>query len=595
MISSCAGPSRCSSGRTGTPRPQGTPPRPAPGGLGTAAGAAPGAGLPARPAAWRSLPPIQRSVGAAPLTAPAVPFGRALAGTRPPDPILRPLAHAVAADGPAGLVSGIATPLVVPAGAVVTSTGHGVLPAPHGVQRRARTVSDARQPARVLEGTAAEAPPPGRAEGGSADPPAPPPRVLPIVAPSGATPALTATRVAAATAPEAARAVAPVSGAASSTIAAAPAVAGSPVKRSASSPTQLPATPPGAGAVGPEASPGAAASAPGAEAMAAPPTQHRSLGASRRLGLGAPLASRPSVQRDPDGPDLPLARAGRRAAPPASPVTASLPPAPRRAAATQTALPVLRVAAESGAPATVPEPRALRSEDVPAVPGPAIDGDAQVDSDLAGPVDPPVQRSVERPLVGDAGRRAAALSCGRRRCRDASRRARRGADAQRGIAARQRARERRPADRAGSTPRKRPGRECRHESAPGSPPGRRGCAGFDRPRGALRRSRRAAAALGPARRPALDAGPAHRPAHAVRAARRGALAARRRVAPTGSQRAGRSGGVRTGARPGRPAPSSGPGSAFGAPTTPPAPGSPADRGRPAAWPVARPAAGPPEA
>ena len=379
MISSCAGPSRCSPGRTGTPCRQGTPPRPARACSAPPPGAAPGAGIPARPAAWRSLPPIQRSVGAAPLTAPAVPFGRALAGTRPPDPILRPLAHAVAADGPAGLVSGIATPLVVPAGAVTTSTGHGALPAPHGVQRRARTVSDARPPARVVEGTAAEAPPPARTEGGSADLPAPPPRVLPIVAPSGATPALAATRVAAATAPEAARAVAPVSGAGSSTIAAAPAVAGSPVKRSAASPTQPPATPPGAGAAGPEASPDAAASAPSAEAMAAPPTQHRSLGASRRLGLGAPLAGRPSVQRDPAGPDLPLARAGRRADPPTSPVTASLPPAPRRAAATETALPVLRVAAESGLPATLPEPGAQRSEDVPAAPAAAIDGDAQVD------------------------------------------------------------------------------------------------------------------------------------------------------------------------------------------------------------------------
>ncbi len=68
----------------------------------------PGAGR----TAWRDLPPLQRAVGAAPLTAPSAEFARDLAGRRAPDLMVAPLGHDVTADGPAGLVSGIAVPLV---------------------------------------------------------------------------------------------------------------------------------------------------------------------------------------------------------------------------------------------------------------------------------------------------------------------------------------------------------------------------------------------------------------------------------------------------------------------------------------------------
>ncbi len=148
MISSCAGPSRCSSAETGTPPPRPTPSRLVAGAPGGDADPARATAVPSRPAAWRSLPPVQRSIGDAPLTAPAVAFGRELAGLRPPDPILRPLAHALAADGPAGLVSGIATPLAGRPSPAVAPADHPALPSPRGVQRRARTVSAAPLPAR---------------------------------------------------------------------------------------------------------------------------------------------------------------------------------------------------------------------------------------------------------------------------------------------------------------------------------------------------------------------------------------------------------------------------------------------------------------
>ena len=372
--------------------------------------AAPEAGVPSRPAVWRSLPPIQRSVGDAPLTARTVPFGRELAGLRSPDPILRPLAHDLAADGPAGLVSGIATPLVARGAPAAAPADHADLPPPRGAQRRARTVSDAPLPARGVDGPVPDDPSPTAAGGaGSADLPATPPRALPAVAPSATAPALAATRVGASTAPEAARAVAPATGAA------APTAAGSPVQWSAASapppvappPVAPPpvAPPPVASSRAPDAILDAAGPIPAADAHAAQPAQPRSLGESRRLGLGAPLAGRPSAQRAAAGPNLPLARAGRTPAPPTAPVPS--PPPTRRAAAAEAALPVLRIASASGRPATPPEPGAARSGDEAAGMPPAAPAGADTDGGPAGPATVPVQRSVELTLVGDAGRRAA--------------------------------------------------------------------------------------------------------------------------------------------------------------------------------------------
>ncbi len=89
-----------------------------------------GPGAEARRAAWRDLPAVQRTVGAAPLTAPSTAFARDLASRDAPDPILRPLGHDVTADGPAGLVSGIAVPLVQRALAVPGSRATPALPSP---------------------------------------------------------------------------------------------------------------------------------------------------------------------------------------------------------------------------------------------------------------------------------------------------------------------------------------------------------------------------------------------------------------------------------------------------------------------------------
>jgi hypothetical protein len=63
-------------------------------------------------AAWADLPPIGRTVEPAPLTADSSDFASGLAGSHTPDPILRPLGHDVTADGPGGLVSGLASPIL---------------------------------------------------------------------------------------------------------------------------------------------------------------------------------------------------------------------------------------------------------------------------------------------------------------------------------------------------------------------------------------------------------------------------------------------------------------------------------------------------
>ena len=102
--------------------------------------AGPGPAGEARPAAWRELSPVQRAVGETPVTAPSTAFARGLAGRRVPDPMLAPLAHDMTADGPAGLVSGIAVPLVqrLPTGADPRPTP-GLPAAAAGDRARSRT------------------------------------------------------------------------------------------------------------------------------------------------------------------------------------------------------------------------------------------------------------------------------------------------------------------------------------------------------------------------------------------------------------------------------------------------------------------------
>ena len=206
--------------------------------------------------------------------------------------------------------------------------------------------------------------PPPDADAATVALPAPPPRVLPVVAPSAVGPALAATRVAPATAPDPARVLAPAAGVVTPRGPVTPAdpvaASGSGGSVQGSAPASAPpaATPP-VGAPGQVAGADPISASPRADSDAALPSGHHSLGASRRLGLGAPLAGRPSVQRVAAGPDLPLVRAGR-APVPAAAAPAQAPPV-RRAAAAATTLPVLRVASDAGRPAVSDGPGHDRS------------------------------------------------------------------------------------------------------------------------------------------------------------------------------------------------------------------------------------------
>ncbi len=348
---------------------------------------------PPRPAAWRGMAPVQRTVGSAPLTAPAGPFARALASRRRPDPILRPLAHDVAADGPAGLVSGIAAPLVTPVSAAAAHAEAATLPvAADAVQRRSRTVSVAQ-----LSLGGANAVGDDSGGGGAASAlPGPLVRKLPVAGTAGN--ALAATRVAVTTAPEPSRPRARPAGVTAQRRAeAADGPADAPGASSGTVAAPM-ADPAGAlsvqGSAGPP--PGATGTAPVADAAVqaegdAPAVQRRTLGESRRLGLGAPLARRPESRQAPQAATLPLAR------PPAP----AMPPT-RVASAAPASLPILRLAAPPaapGSPASVPGADAAGSPPADgAGPGVASDRDAEAPTAPAAPS--------TRPLLGDPARRA---------------------------------------------------------------------------------------------------------------------------------------------------------------------------------------------
>jgi hypothetical protein len=323
--------------------------------------AGPGPTGDARPAAWRDLSPVQRAVGETPVTAPTTAFARGLAGRRVPDPMLAPLAHDMTADGPAGLVSGIAVPLVqrLPSGADVRATPG--LPAAAAADRaRSRprgtvTTVAARPP--LTDGESAvddashdRAPAgPGDVARGqpASDLPSVASRVLPVARIATPLSAIAATRVAEGTAPApivahaapvepetAARAVAAL--ATPEPAATAPAIAG------------LPAVTGGLGATvsaGPRVGEPVTETGPalsGADAERGPALiGRRSLGESRRLGLGAPLAGPPpSVVRANGTADMPVAR---RAFPSATPTSVPQP-----------AMPAPPVVAAAGAAATLP-------------------------------------------------------------------------------------------------------------------------------------------------------------------------------------------------------------------------------------------------
>ncbi len=369
-------------------------------------------GVPSRPAAWRSLPPVQRATGGMALTAPAATFVRELATRRPPDLALRPLAHDVAADGPSGLVSGIATPLTAPRPSSAAVTGRATeLPANRAVQRRATVTSVAAPPARgsVVEADHEPAAPSApQGDAGSHPPggagPLAPPRALPLVSPGAASAAFAATRVAPSSAPEPVRAHAP----AGPSVQRSPAPDGDAVR---------PGAPSDAAPVGLEAggrhddrpaAPSAAELASGTAERATPQpaVQRRTLGESRRLGLGAPLASRPAhLAAAASGVSLPLARAAL----PAAPATATtVAPPPRAATAAPAALPVLR-------PIDATPSVASTRSDAPPAADPGLDaagdpgaGSPVVSSAPDGPVESapmPLQRSADRPLASDLTRR----------------------------------------------------------------------------------------------------------------------------------------------------------------------------------------------
>ncbi len=380
-----------------------------PGGTGAAGGAGPAgpvaAAAPAATAAWRTLPVVQRALGAPSLIAPAIPFGRALATQRRPDPILRPLGHDVAADGPGGLVSGIAVPLVVPAPAVPVSGGtptpapRATGPAGRALQRRAigsrASVADLR--ARGEDDRLAEVPLADAGEPGVVKDLALPPRPLPVVAPSPRPPV--ATRVADASAPAPARVVARLADARGWDATSMPvpdvdvdeaaeeaAVGG----RADASGTGAPAAAAPVQRTALDASAPPAVDAPDGS-LAGP--ARRTLGESRRLGLGAPLAAKPIPSpAHAEGSALPLARLARPGA--ATGPGGALP----EPAALQ--LPPITPAVAAAAPMPVLQPLQRETAAAPAPAARALPAAPEAEGSAAGAP----SSAAGRPLVGDPGR-----------------------------------------------------------------------------------------------------------------------------------------------------------------------------------------------
>lgn len=393
-----------------------------------------------RPAAWRELPPVQRTFGAAPLTAPTTAFARDLASRREPDPILEPLGHDVTSDGPAGLVSGIAVPLVQRTSAGSHPRANPPLPSPLApargrptLQRGVTTVA-ALPPRVAAEPTAAAAHDASALEdAGVAASPAEAPaadeapgqvvRVLPVARLATGTPAMAATRVADATAPMPVQALARV------------VTPGGTRERERPGVTETPPT----AAIVPGATPTAELAAgtwptgtdlapaePGRpDGPAQPVVARRTLGESRRLGLGAPLVGPPpSAARESGRPDLPVARRARSsdADSPAKP-TVPAPPVMPPAAAAPEPLPRLVVARRSAtsattiatAPASVPwggVPEAPEAPDSSAASDGAPEGAPAADADAADGSTPGDAAGPTRPLVGKSPIGVAGLARG---------------------------------------------------------------------------------------------------------------------------------------------------------------------------------------
>jgi hypothetical protein len=378
----------------------------------------------ARPAAWRDAPPLQRAVGEAPLTAPSAAFSRDLAGRRTLEPMLAPLGHDLTADGPAGMVSGIAVPLVQRAplgsdGRPVPALPPSAAPGPGRPTARRAVASVATMPqgqglesataGAVLEETAADDIAGSVADGPPAEVPLLLRRILPVAQTATSTPALAATRVADETAPAPMLAVAR---AVARTVA--PGATGGSREALVEGPS-VTATDPAPG------------SAPGESVAATPPAparpddparpvgSRRTLGESRRLGLGAPLPGRPpSTAIEPGRADLPVVRMprstdslGRGGA------SAAIAPAMPPAAAAPAPLPrlvVARRAATAPGFATIPPTPDLASA-TPTAAGASDPGRAgapaeapseavgEPSADEFGPAGKPI---VTRPLLGES-------------------------------------------------------------------------------------------------------------------------------------------------------------------------------------------------
>ena len=218
---------------------------------------------------WKFQPPVQRAIGQHPLTAPSDEFARQLATHQDPSVVSRTLGHHVSMDGPAGLVLAIATPGRRQDGPAMVSRPR--------VQRRAATI----------DATDLEFPEEAQDAAVSQPLPGPPSRELPIL--PGPPEVQRLTRIAPGAEP----------------------VPIGPGRSVRSEPIEIQRSTPAASddeLTGP-------APAMMDDAQAAIPSR-RTLGQSRRLGLGAPLAQVPvtSVQRATE-----LALATPRREPAASP------------------------------------------------------------------------------------------------------------------------------------------------------------------------------------------------------------------------------------------------------------------------------------
>src|SRR5256714_558198 len=231
---------------------------------------------------WAGLPPIQRIVGAHPLTAPSDQFSDDLATHQDPSVTTDTMGHQVSADAPPGLVLALARP-------TTRSDGPAMIPRP----RLQRSVAGAVTESGEWDGDEA-APEPVRPTPFPTSAPAVVARELPVVATEPSMQRLTSLAPGTDPAPIAALA-----------------------QRSRAVPTPTAATSP----------------APANEPFEAPPVpaQRLTLGQARRLGLGAPIKQVPdhSVQRAASNPlalaPNPVPTASQRGGEPMEPSSAEVP------------------------------------------------------------------------------------------------------------------------------------------------------------------------------------------------------------------------------------------------------------------------------